>query len=274
MSRSAVRRDVIAYLSVLMAAAVGVAVILPHSSAAPVILGFVPATVVALFALIHGRSALTGLGLGRPGFAYWPIAIALPVMLGAICYAFAFGFGAARGPGDLRLSPASLLISALITTVAIMGEEIGWRGYLLPRLQELTTRPKGALLTGLAQATFHLPLVLFTTTYNSEGSRWIVAPLMMVTITAGGICYGWLRDASRSLWPVALAHACTNTIGMAIASTALPTATASLAQIAGEGGVVTAVAVTATAVVVYLVARRGVWRPEVTQPAQEMIEVR
>ena len=195
-------------------------------------------------------------------------------MLGAICYAFAFGFGAARGPGDLQLSATSLLISALITTVAIMGEEIGWRGYLLPRLQELTTRPKGALLTGLAQATFHLPLVLFTTTYNSDGSRWIVAPLMMVTITAGGICYGWLRDASRSLWPVAMAHACTNTIGMAIASTAVPTATASLAQIAGEGGVVTAVAVTATAVVVYLVARRGVWRPEANQTAREMIEVR
>ena len=217
---------------------------------------------------------MTGLGLGRPGLAYWPVAVVLPVVMGAICYAMAFGFGAARGPADLQLSPTSLLVSAVITTVAIMGEEIGWRGYLLPRVQQLTSRPKAALLTGFIQALFHLPLVLFTTTYNSEGSRWIVAPLMMVTITAGGICDGWLRDASRSLWPVAVAHACTNTISMAFASTALPTATTSMAQIAGEGGVATAVTITATAAVVYLIARRGVWRPEVTQPAQEMIEAR
>ena len=95
-------------------------------------------------------------------------------------------------------------------------------------------------MTGSAHALVHLPLVLLTVTYNGAGSRWVVAPLMVVTIAAAGVCYGWLRDASRSIWPVALAHAAGNTAMATITVGAIPGAPIAFAYVAGEGGLVIA----------------------------------
>ena len=97
-------------------------------------------------------------------------------------------------------------------TVVILGEEIGWRGFLLPRVQELTDKRRAAVITGFAHGLFHLPLICIATTYDTGGSRWIVAPAAVVTITAGGVFYAWLRDRSGSIWPVAIAHNSVNTV--------------------------------------------------------------
>ena len=61
-------------------------------------------------------------------------------------------------------------------TVLFLGEELGWRGYMLPRIQQLTSRRRAALVTGFFHGCFHLPLILIATTYDEFGSRWIVAP--------------------------------------------------------------------------------------------------
>jgi len=120
-------------------------------------------------------------------------------------------------------------------------------------------------MTGSAHALVHLPLVLLTVTYNGAGSRWVVAPLMVVTITAAGVCYGWLRDASCSIWPVTLAHAAGNTAMATIAVGAMPGAPIAFAYVAGEGGLVIATVFTLTAMLVVILARRNVWRPESRQ---------
>ena len=77
--------------------------------------------------------------------------------------------------------------------------------------------------------------------------------------------YGWLRDASRSTWPVTLAHAARNTALATIAVSAIPGGTIAFAYVAGEGGLVIATVFTFTAVLVAILARRNVWRPESSQ---------
>jgi membrane protease YdiL (CAAX protease family) len=67
-----------------------------------------------------------------------------------------------------------LIIVAAIAAVVMLGEEVGWRGFLLPRMQQLTTPRRAAILTAAAHAAVHLPVILLTTTYNSQGSRWII----------------------------------------------------------------------------------------------------
>ena len=160
----------------------------------------------------------------------------------------------------IRSSLPTLIIVTAIATVVVLGEEVGWRGFLLPRMQQLTTPRNGASLTAAAHAAVHLPVILLTTTYNSLGSRWVIAPLTMITITAAGIFYAWLRDSSQSTWP-AIAHAAGNTLLAFVASAALPSASVSTAYIAGEGGWVTAVVMTAVAIAVLRFARRTVRRP-------------
>ena len=97
-------------------------------------------------------------------------------------------------------------------SVLFLSEEIGWRAYMLPRVQQLTSRRRAAVLTGFVHGCFHLPLILIATTYDQHGSRWLVAPMVVATITAGGVFYAYLWDRSHSVWPAAIAHGAVNTM--------------------------------------------------------------
>ena len=81
------------------------------------------------------------------------------------------------------------MLNGVVMMVVLVGEEIGWRGSMLPRLQQLTTKRRAALVTGFVHGCFHLPLILIATTYDSEGPRWIAAPVAVLTITAAGVFY-------------------------------------------------------------------------------------
>ena len=260
--RTDVRREVAGYLSGVYGVSIAIAFAMPHGDLAPLLSAFVPVVVLAGLTAIFGRSIWRGLGLGRSGLRYWPVAIGIPTVAAGLCYAVAVGLGAAQPLSQIRLGIGGMLINLVITIVFVLTEEVGWRGFLLPRVQRLTSRRNAAVITGFAHALVHLPLVLLTTTYNSAGSRWVVAPLMVVTITAAGVCYAWLRDASQSLWPATIAHATANTLFFLAASTEIPGSSVQFAYIAGEGGVVTAGVLTVIALVVLRLARTGVWPPK------------
>ncbi len=49
-----------------------------------------------------------------------------------------------------------------------LGEEIGWRGYLLPKLSGLGP-VRAALLAGLLHGLWHLPIILLTPFYRGRG---------------------------------------------------------------------------------------------------------
>ncbi len=115
-----------------------------------------------------------------------------------------------RGLAERRDRPRSSSI-AFVTLLALT-EEIGWRGYLLPRVQTMVSKRRAALVVGFIHGMFHVPLMVFTTTYNSIGSRWIVVPTVVVTLTAAGVFYAWLKDRSGSVWPVAVAHGTVNVL--------------------------------------------------------------
>ena len=255
------RRDTLSFLGLVFSASMVVAVALPHSPAAPLISAFIPVAALLVLTPFLGRSVWRGLGLNRAGFRLWPAAIAVPAVAAAVGYAVASGLGLMQAFSVIRSSLPTLIIVAAIATVVVLGEEVGWRGFLLPRMQQLTTPRNAAILTAAAHAAVHLPVILLTTTYNSQGSRWVIAPLTMITITAAGIFYAWLRDSSQSIWPAAIAHAAGNTLLAFVASAALPAASVSMAYIAGEGGWVTAVVMTAVAIAVLRIASRTVWRP-------------
>ncbi len=98
----------------------------------------------------------------------------------------------------------------VVRLVILMGEEIGWRGFMLPRIQQLTTKRRAALVTGFVHGLFHLPLILIATTYDTVGPRWIAAPVAVLTIAAAGVFYAWLWDRSHSSWAPGIGHICAN----------------------------------------------------------------
>lgn len=220
---------------------------------------FTPLTAVLLMVLVftprgERRAAWQSLGLGRAGWRQWPLALWLPLLVLASSYALSTLFGVARWgwPADATggAFAADFALSLVISTVFAAGEEIGWRGYLLPRLMGLG-RGKALLLSGFLHGAWHLPMILLTDTYHSDGNRLAVVGLFLATVTVGGVFYGYLRLASRSVWPVAVAHGAFNTIWSALAALTVPTSTLWMEYLSGESGALTLVLAIAAVTILY-----------------------
>ena len=65
----------------------------------------------------------------------------------------------------------ALSYAPLINTFAALGEEVGWRGFLYPRLKERFGAAKGRLLGGLIWGVWHWPVMIFAG-YNYGTAYW------------------------------------------------------------------------------------------------------
>lgn len=98
----------------------------------------------------------------------------------------------------------NILLGSIINMVPALGEEIGWRGWLVPRL-EPWGKTATVLVSGVIWGLWHAPLILLG--YNYPGVPGWLSLLAMsgMTISFGAV-FAWLRLASGSVWPAALAH--------------------------------------------------------------------
>jgi uncharacterized protein len=94
----------------------------------------------------------------------------------------------------------------------MLGEEFGWRAYLLPKLMPLGSR-KAVLLAGAIWGVFHWPLIFMG--YEYRFGYWgapVVGPLLFVFVTTFGdnAFFSWVTIRTGSVWPASLAHAVSN----------------------------------------------------------------
>lgn len=276
LARPAALREVGTYLGLVTLMVVGIALALPHAGVAVILTMPTPLLAVLLITFLrtpsgHRKELWASFRLRRLGLRSWPIGLAAAAVL---ILAVPYGTAVLLGSADLKPVSSSadvwlngsinIVITLAFITAMALTEEIGWRGYLLPRMQTLVSRRVAALLVGFVHGLFHLPLILMTTTYNSVGNRWIVAGSFMVLLTAAGVFYAWLVDRSGSIWPVAFAHSSVNTLieGAGVVAVVSPV---TLAYTAGESGVVTMVCVAAMAGV--LLVRGRCWDTPPVGPA-------
>lgn len=96
--------------------------------------------------------------------------------------------------------------TGLSATVARgLGEEIGWRGFLAPHMTEVFGFTRGALLTGVIWALWHMPILVFAD-YNNGTPWWFGFPCFVVMTIADSVMMAWLRLRSGSLWTAAIFH--------------------------------------------------------------------
>jgi membrane protease YdiL (CAAX protease family) len=100
--------------------------------------------------------------------------------------------------GHLGIVPALLL---WLLTFGL-GEETGWRGFALPRLQAGRSAFSASMLLGVFWALWHLPALFYRDTYIQMG--WLVLPMLITVAAVGSVVYTWLFNGTGGslLWLV------------------------------------------------------------------------
>ena len=86
-----------------------------------------------------------------------------------------------------------------------LGEEIGWRGFLVPELFKNQGFTKTSLITGFIWGAWHLPILLFAD-YNSGTPVWFAMLCFMLLAISISFIYTWFRMKSGSLWTAVILH--------------------------------------------------------------------
>jgi membrane protease YdiL (CAAX protease family) len=154
---------------------------------------------------------LGGLAKWRVGWRYALFAIASPAALFVIAV-LAAGLLQGSWPdlgllGQVDYLPYLGIPRALLLWLLTFGlaEEIGWRGFALPRLQATRSAFSASVVLGVLWALWHLPAFLYRDAYVAMGL--LVVPLMLFSVTVGSIVHTWLYNTTKgSLAVVVLFH--------------------------------------------------------------------
>ncbi len=104
---------------------------------------------------------------------------------------------------------AALTIAPLINVIFSLGEELGWRGFLLPELLPLG-QWKAILISNIIWGFWHAPAIVMGLNYPGYP---VTGVFMMIVFTLlVGIILSWLYLNTKSPWTPALAHGSLNAI--------------------------------------------------------------
>lgn len=229
--------------------------------------------VSALATQIIFERRITGLGWRLPKGRYIVLGYAIPLAYTAVAYGIIWlaGWGkpsltaaaaaAAATTGMTPTNPTAFAIVYLIvistvgiigSVVSALGEEIGWRGFLVPELAKRNTFLATALISGIVWMLWHVPALFLG--YNGGTPIWYGLPWFAVAVIGISVVAAWLRLDSGSLWPAVMLHASHNLFVQSVFG-GVTADTGHTAYFAGEFGAVLPVMIAVVAALV--IWRRG-----------------
>jgi uncharacterized protein len=201
---------------------------------------FTPTVAALIMLLVVTRDGYTkegwrSLGLHRLGLNVWWIAFGatflITVAASAIVWATPLASFVVPEGGVIDPIIQFLIFVGIFTVWFALGEEIGMRGYLQPRLMSLGRR-RALLLVGLVWATWHLPLVFLAPAVAFRtGNLLLFVPLFYGTIVAASFFFGYLRIYTGSVWPASIAHSVHNAAWSILGAFTLVTASPVLVNV-------------------------------------------
>ncbi len=158
---------------------------------------FGPAAAAMLVSLaLGGRPALKALlrqlGMWRVGYGWY---LAAGVVFPALVFVTAGLYRLLPGATPLPVQPVSasgLAVVMIIMTLSVLGEEIGWRGFALPRLQRRWTALQSSLILGTIWTLWHLPFWIVLGELERYGAGyWLLG---WAFILAGTTYVTWIMN--------------------------------------------------------------------------------
>ena len=167
---------------------------------------------ILLTALFSGKSGLgvlfRRLGQMRVALTWYAVALLLvPVLLSV-----AIGVNTLLGGATIDYAyytwSSVLALLALSLLVTGFGEELGWRGFALPRLQARQQAFAASLLLGVLWGLWHLPLLMANGLVPLTSLGILNFLLFDLTVTAVAVLFTWVyNNTNGSLFLMVLFHA-------------------------------------------------------------------
>ena len=154
------------------------------------------------------RQLFTRLGRWPSSPRWYLIALLIPVLITGLAAGLTVALGGT--PTGLPSRPdTGAVIATFVSTLVLVGlfEEVGWRGYALPRLQQKMAGLRAALLLGVIWALWHLPLLM------SDPNRQRPVIPFVILVVAQSVVLSWLYNSTRASLPlVIVSHATIDTV--------------------------------------------------------------
>jgi len=99
-----------------------------------------------------------------------------------------------------------LIIAPFFNMIFAFGEEAGWRGYLLTRLEEEFGTKQAIILSGFIWGLWHWPLILAIGYNYTYETRYYGAILFVISTIMAGVFLSWLRIKTSNVIMPSLAH--------------------------------------------------------------------
>ncbi|MCR5702145.1 MAG: CPBP family intramembrane metalloprotease [Lachnospiraceae bacterium] len=178
------------------------------------------------FAMTGKDSLMLGIDLKQGKWKYYILALLLPLIYTELGNVFTLLFD--RSVYDpsyyeslgidkktLLLFPLNAVVTGLIGSFAALGEEGGWRGYMMPKLLKIFKahgRIPALIIGGIIWGLWHAPLTCIGHNFGTEyfGFPYFGIVKMCVCCTLMGILLTFVTAKTHSIWPAAFLHAVNN----------------------------------------------------------------
>jgi uncharacterized protein len=211
---------------------------------------------------------------GRPRIAIVLVPLATVSAIYLVAYMLAWSMDVAtetpvwHGVSVAINIATNLPLLAAIGVVGGLGEEVGWRGYLQPRLDQLGVRTSLLWVVAL-ETLFHVPLILLAGYLNGEAWATSVALFFGLKLGATPV-WTWVTYRWRTIWAAGWLHAFHNAVSQVLAPKALG---AGDPRVLGEAGILPVmVYLTASVVVLAVLWVRGLRWCDLAKSALSEIE--
>jgi membrane protease YdiL (CAAX protease family) len=170
---------------------------------------YLPAALFLMPAVMHAAMLPMAAALGRLHWQHW----LKPGVDGLYHSPAARGWGVLTAAGLTERIAINATVGMIVVSILALFEEIGWRGWLLPRLAGRFGKRRAVVISSLIWAFWHLPYAL-AGIHHLDGVPPIWTALIAPAgIFGSGLVIGWLWLRTESIWIVAMSHGALNNWG-------------------------------------------------------------
>lgn len=160
----------------------------------------------AILTKLFFKEKLLDIGWQPGKLKYLILGLGIPFLYAIVIYGLVWstGLGAFSHQPFYKIaifSTAGLIMASL----AALGEEIGWRGLLIPELIKITSFTKAVIVTGIVWAIWRYPGIIYAD-YNRPTPLLFQVVVFTISVFGYSSITAWLRIKSKSIWPVVLWH--------------------------------------------------------------------